>query len=534
MRSLASIRALEHVSPGSFRRWVLWGVWLGTVGYAIGMVVSAVVEPGVIAPRVPEAITVLAGVIALVLIHRHREREGALLFLAAAFTEIHLSSFTYGILGPSLVVAPVFVMAVGMFLGPRASLATGLVSLILTGLAAAFDGVHPGLGQDEIEQLVFFGLAVMGAAAMTALGVWSFGEVAESAERNRAQAEDLVRNAPDGILLLDERGRVRDLNPAAARILGRGEASLRGATLDSIGLAAAGPTPAPDRSAIELTVRAPDGELRHVEATVRAATGPATVRGLQLMLRDVTDRVRAETRDRLLREQMQRSQRLAAVGSLAGGMAHDFNNLFTVIRGSADLVKLEGGEALQALASDILEAESRGATLIRQLLTFAQRLPGERRRLSPAAEVRRLEPMLRGLITDRCILEVSASAQGRIMADPGELEDVLVHLVDNAREACPDGGHVEIEMVDASVDGADAGSAPAVRIRVRDDGEGMDPSIQEHVFDPFFTTRGVGRGGLGLSAVHGVVEGVGGRIEVLSTPGEGTTVSVLWPAVADG
>jgi signal transduction histidine kinase len=520
---LDSIGTLEHVRPGAYLRWVRSGLVLGTLGYAAGFVASALMEPGRWAPRLPEIATFAVGVIALALARGRRARLAGTLFLGAAFVEIHSSFFVYGILGASLVVAPALVLAFGMFLGAPVALGVGAVSLVATAAAALAEPLDPGLSALEAEQLVFYGFAVAATAVLIALGVRLFGAVAAASEASRARTQDLIAHAPDGILVVGTPGRVLEANPAAARMLGRNEDAVVGAFMEDLGLAHV-----PGRTLTGPIALAAHGGPRYVEATSRQLPESAPPARIQVMLRDVTARVEAEARERARVEHLHHTQRLAVVGTLAGGIAHDFNNLLTVIRGSAELIRLEGGVAFEGLANDILEAEARGSALIRQLLLFARAGEDERRPVVVAAEVGRLEPLVRGLLGERFALELRLSARGRVLADPTHVERILASLVDNACEASGESAEVRIEVADEVHEGD-----PHVRMTVADRGEGMSEDVRARMFDPFFTTREQGHVGLGLSAVQALVQEAGGRIRVDSAPGEGTAVHVLWPAVRD-
>jgi signal transduction histidine kinase len=500
------------------------GLLLGTLGYAAGFGASWAMEPGRWAPRIPELATFAVGVVALLLARGRRARLAGTLFLSAAFVEIHASFFVYGIQGPSLVVAPALVLAFGMFLGAPAALGSGALSLLVTVAAALAEPHDPGLVALEVEQLVFYAFSVAATAVLIALGVRLFGAVASAAAASRDRTRDLIEHAPDGILVLDPGGHVLEANPAAARMLGRDEDAMVGAFMEDLGLAQ---LPGRDaRGPVLLAVEGPAGGPRHVEAVSRHLPDRSPPDRIQVMLRDVTERVEAEERERTRLEQLQRSQRLAVVGTLAGGIGHDFNNLLTVIRGAAELIRLEGGVTFEGLANDILQAEERGADLIRQLLLFAHGGTATPRPLEPAGELRRLEPLLRGLLGERFELVLELSAHGRIMVGPGYIERVVVSLVDNAREASDGSGAIRIEAADELHD-----EGWMIRLTVADHGEGMTDEVRERMFDPFFTTRALGHVGLGLTAVHALVQEAGGSIRVDTAPGQGTAVHVLWPAV---
>jgi two-component system cell cycle sensor histidine kinase/response regulator CckA len=274
------------------------------------------------------------------------------------------------------------------------------------------------------------------------------------------------------------------------------------------------------------------------------------VDGVVVTLQDVSarklaelERERAEAACARLEGELRQTQRLAAVGQLASGVAHDFNNVLTAIIGHCDmlLADLEAtrseDESLHLDASQIRLGARRAAALTRQLLTFSRREVDCLRPLNISALVRELEPMLRRLLNEDISLELAlADRSGAVFADAGKLEQLVVNLVINARDAMPRGGRIRIScggVGDPSAGvGADAEFGRFVMLAVEDDGEGMAPEVRERVFEPFFTTKGEGRGtGLGLSTAHRTVKQIGGTISIESEAGRGTTVHVRLPAL---
>jgi len=245
-----------------------------------------------------------------------------------------------------------------------------------------------------------------------------------------------------------------------------------------------------------------------------------------------------------LEGQLRHSQKLEAVGQLAGGVAHDFNNLLTAIVTCARLIEqdLPDGHPSRADAAEILEAGGRATSLIRQLLAFSRR-----QRLAPevfelAATVRDLTRMLRRLLGERIELVVACRATGTVLADRGQLEQVIVNLAVNARDAMPEGGRLTIEVAETQAEGPGGGASdqglphhgappgPLVVLTVRDSGVGMSEEVQRRLFEPFFTTKEEGKGtGLGLSTVYGIVAQSGGVVRVRSAPGRGSEFQVCLP-----
>ncbi|MGH7321738.1 MAG: GAF domain-containing protein [Candidatus Rokuibacteriota bacterium] len=258
-------------------------------------------------------------------------------------------------------------------------------------------------------------------------------------------------------------------------------------------------------------------------------------------IQDVSERKRAEEVRQELEAQLRQSQKMEAVGRLAGGVAHDFNNLLTVIRGRSDLLllQLQPDAPLRRHVELLRQTADRAATLTQQLLAFSRKQMLQPKILDLNLVVAAIKKMLRRLIGEHIDLVLHLEpALGRVKADPGQLEQVILNLAVNARDAMLQGGRLTISTADVELDamfvrqnpGAQPGSF--VRLSVSDTGIGMDSGTQAHLFEPFFTTKGVGQGtGLGLATVYGIVKQSGGYIAVESTPGHGTTFTIYLPRV---
>ena len=247
---------------------------------------------------------------------------------------------------------------------------------------------------------------------------------------------------------------------------------------------------------------------------------------------DVTEQRTAEEALRRSEETQRQGQKLEAVGRLAGGIAHDFNNLLTAIRSYSELVLEDEGLAEQHRddVREIQKASDRAAALVRQLLAFSRRQPMQASAVELDGVVRDMDAMLRRLIGAEFTLDLRAAAPGaRVRGDRAQLEQVVLNLVLNARDAMPEGGTIAVAT--ALRDGPDDGAW--VELTVRDTGVGMDAATRARVFEPFFTTKAPGAGtGLGLATVYGAVQQAGGEVEVESEPGAGTTFRVRLPRVA--
>jgi two-component system cell cycle sensor histidine kinase/response regulator CckA len=243
-----------------------------------------------------------------------------------------------------------------------------------------------------------------------------------------------------------------------------------------------------------------------------------------------------------LEEQLRQAQKMEAVGQLTGGIAHDFNNILTVILGNGELLRdtVPAGDPRRADVETMLDAGRRAAGLTRQLLAFSRRQILEPRILDLGEIVRGIEKMLRRLIGEDVALSISTPDNlGRVKADPGQIEQVLMNLVVNARDAMPRGGKLSIETANVAVDRRSAISyaiqpGEYVRLAVSDSGCGMNEETKRRLFEPFFTTKDIGRGtGLGLSTCYGIVRQSNGAIDVVSRPGEGSVFTVYLPVATD-
>jgi signal transduction histidine kinase/ActR/RegA family two-component response regulator len=285
-----------------------------------------------------------------------------------------------------------------------------------------------------------------------------------------------------------------------------------------------------------------DGKVFPIEASVAQIT-PNGRKLDTITCRDITERVEAETTRRILEAQLLQSQKMEAIGLLAAGVAHDFNNLLTVIGGYTEslLAELPVNHAFAEPLKAIQHAGECAASLTRQLLVFSRQNVYDPQVLDINALVVETEKMLRRLIgEDICFIVRTDPSVGSVKADPAQLNQVLVNLAVNARDAMPKGGHLAIEIGSAQggdiMPGLPVSSATEsyVKLSVSDTGVGIPPAILTRIFEPFFTTKSVGKGtGLGLAVVQGIVEQSGGRIEVCSTPDVGTTINIFLPEFSE-
>jgi PAS domain S-box-containing protein len=358
----------------------------------------------------------------------------------------------------------------------------------------------------------------------------------------------LFESAKDGILILDaETGQVLDANPFLISLLGYSHADLLGKNVWDLGpfkniaVSKAAFKELQDKEYVrheDLPLQTRDGQLISVEFVSNVYwVGQARV--IQCNIRDITQRKRAEEERKKLEAQLQVSQKMEAIGSLATGVAHDFNNLLSVILGQTELAlqDLREGDPLKDNLLEVKKAGERAAGLTRQLLAFGhkQLLQPTLLNLNQVAEG--VGKMLRRLVgEDIDFVQVLSPDLGVVRADPGQIEQVLMNLVVNARDAMSEGGKLTIETSNVEINNADAaphvGVKPGsyVRVVVTDTGCGMDEQTKAQIFEPFFTTKKKGKGtGLGLSTVYGIVKQSGGNICVTSELGRGTSFTIDFP-----
>jgi PAS domain S-box-containing protein len=270
------------------------------------------------------------------------------------------------------------------------------------------------------------------------------------------------------------------------------------------------------------------------------ATGAVT--GYQGVARDVTARMRAEAEQLRLEAALRQAQKMEAIGRLSGGVAHDFNNILTVVLGHAEaaLASIEPTHPVVADLKEIVNAGNRAAELTRQLLSFARMQPAAPAVVDVNARLRDMERLLQRTVGQRCTLALElAPGLWRTRIDPSQIDQIVINLAVNAADAMPGGGPVTVSTANITLDqerGVAAGcrAGDYVALAVRDVGRGMDESTLARAFEPFFTTKPAGKGtGLGLATVYGVAQQNKGGVATLSEPGRGTTVTVYLPRVAE-
>jgi PAS domain S-box-containing protein len=376
-------------------------------------------------------------------------------------------------------------------------------------------------------------------------------------ERTRFQAElarreqrfrAFIEKAYDIVVVLAQDGTLIYQSPAVQRVLGYAPEMLDGANVLELlhpddrdraaEVLATWPLPTGDDSLFQFRLRHRDGTWRVLEALGRGLDDDPK-HGIVVNARDVTDRLRAEELLRSTEAKLRQAHKMEAVGRLAGGIAHDFNNVLTAIYGYADLLleSLDRSDARRADVEEIRRSAERAAGLTRQLLAFSRQQVLQPQVLDLNAVVGDVHRLLTRILgTDIVVTFDPAPGLWLVCADRGQMEQVLVNLGGNARDAMPEGGALSIRTGNVTVSEEAAerlpGLAPGnyVTLSVSDTGHGMPEEVVRHIFEPFFTTKRHGEGtGLGLATVYGIVKQSGGSVFVETGEGRGTTFTIYLP-----
>ena len=368
---------------------------------------------------------------------------------------------------------------------------------------------------------------------------------------SRRLLEATLSSIGDAVVATDSEGTVTFLNPVAETLAGwpRKEARGRQASevLKLVDEEKHEPVENPlaralrERATVAMLERTVLVSRNGVECPIELTASPvrdesASVRGAILVFRDIGKR-------RLLEEQATHAEKMEAVGRLARGVAGDFNNVLTVITGFAELLRAEAPASgpLRRYVDEIVYASERAAALTRHLLAFSRGTPAQPRVVDLSALVTGMEPLLRRLLGQGIeLILLNPRGGGRVRSDPGQLEQIIVNLASNARDAMPNGGKLVIEIASIDLDEGPSSKTlglspgPYVMIAVSDTGVGMDAATRSRLFEPFFTSKGPGKGsGLGLATVYGIVKQSKGQITVYSQPGCGSIFEIYLPRVEE-
>ncbi len=437
--------------------------------------------------------------------------------------------------------------------GRRLPLAEWPIARILRGETFAGYELHVRrIDTGRAVVVSYGGSPVLGRDGRVVLAALTLHDMTEhrrvEAERNRllTRLRYQINRMPLGYVLLDERERVADWNPGAERIFGYSRDEVLGMGPPFEKIVAPEDWPALER----VRTRVPSGEMaahsvnRYVTKDGRAITcewidtplpdGDGRVTEVMCLVQDITEK-------QLLEERVRQSQKMEAVGQLAAGVAHDFNNLLTIINGYSDLLlgSLPPGEPSWELVEEIHRAGERSAGLTRQLLAFSRKEVVAPRLLDLNAVVTEAEKLLRRVIGEDVRLRTALAPDlWPVKVDPGQVDQVLLNLAVNARDAMPTGGRLTVETKNVELTDEfvrthpDSTPGPYVLLAVSDTGCGMTGAVKARIFEPFFTTKGAGRGtGLGLATVFGIIKQSRGLIDVYSEVGIGTTFKVYLPRV---
>ena len=386
----------------------------------------------------------------------------------------------------------------------------------------------------------------------TAEGTWDFDSatgVLAGFDRTTTLFDPLWRCSQDLLLVCDRQGVIRAANPAWTRLLGWQPADLLGRNhLDFVdsgdyaaSAAAFGATQAGAPSRCESRMRHRDGSARWVAWAASPEDGLVFASGRPVTAEKAAAEALAHAED-----QLRQSRKMQAVGQLTGGIAHDFNNLLTGIIGNLDLLqrRIAAGrsEGLERCTAMALASAERAAALTQRLLTFARPQPPGPKRVEVNQLLAGMEDLLRRALEPVASLEMApGGALWPALCDPNQLENAILNLAINARDAMPNGGQLRVETANAQFDAADAeahggvGAGQYVAIAVTDTGFGMGPDVVAKAFDPFFTTKPTGQGtGLGLSMLDDFIKQSNGHVLVESEPGSGTTFRIYLPRCRNG
>jgi two-component system cell cycle sensor histidine kinase/response regulator CckA len=498
--------------------------------------------------------------VAFAALYLRRTTFAALFLLSCCWLVFTVGGWYGGGVGRSVGAAYVMLIVLsGLVLGGRA----GVGAAILCCLGVLFLNIAAARGwlpearmteSDIVPALLFVAFAFVAffmylADRNLAMALSERREQRREIEAGQERYRMLAQNAVALVSELDAEGRLLYVNPRHKELLGWDPEELLGRAAielvhpedrEPIANSMGGIISAGTYQTMQYRCLTKSGESRYLEGSGRAYTSADGELRIVAVGMDIDERMRAEAALQDAEAQLRISQRMESLGRLAGGVAHDFNNMLTVILGSARWMEQhpeDGPESTRELASEIVQAAEKSADLTRQLLAFGRMQIVETQPLDLDERVNQLSRILKSLVGDEITI-VIASGRGEhlVNADPSQIEQLIVNLAANARDAMPSGGTLsfrtdQVRLEEGGEKGAlDLPAGDYVSLEVADTGLGMTPETLARIFEPFFTTKEVGRGtGLGLSTVYGIVKQGGGEIEVQSSVGEGSRFRVLLP-----
>ena len=376
----------------------------------------------------------------------------------------------------------------------------------------------------------------------------------------RAQFEFIINASDDAIISQSADGLIKTWNPGAETMFGFTADEVIGRSIEMI-------IPADQRNAhdeilanllmgqgvahFETVRRHKDGQVVEIAATMAVMRDlDGRIIGFSKIAKDIGERKRFESAQKLLEAQLRESQKMEAIGTLAGGIAHDFNNIIATILGNTELACLEAGthDGVSQCLEEIRKAGERGRNLVGQILAFSRHQPTDRKILLLTPVINETVALLRATLPSRISITLHSDADGpAVLADATQIQQIIINLATNAMYAIPGDGQITVRFDTATLDQSLLSAHPQLqtlsaqhyramaRLSVMDTGAGMDGATRKRIFEPFYTTKPMGEGtGLGLAVVHGIVQTHGGEITVESTPGTGTTFTIYLPIMKSG